>query len=290
MCRLTATFKSLRAAMADHSSPLPDSRPRPGAIRRWGPAAALVVLVAVAFGLDLHHHLSLAALAENRDVLKAYVATHLIEAILIYMALYVAATALSIPVGAVLSITGGFLFGWVISAPVTVVAAVAGAAIVFEIVRTSFGAALAERAGPLVQKLQRGFAENAFSLLLFLRLAPVFPFCAVNAVSGLCRVPLRTFVLATLIGIIPASIAFALIGSGLDRVIDLQLAVYRDCVAANGPAACRIAIEPSALITRELLFGFGGLGLVALLPLAARWWKGHFAKDKSPCQELDKRG
>ncbi len=238
---------------------------------------ALVVLIGLAFALDLHHKLSLAALAENRDWLKGFVAAHLVAAVLIYMALYVAATALSVPVGAVLSIAGGFLFGWMISAPATVVSAVAGSAIVFEIVRTSFGAALAERAGPLVQRLQRGFAENAFSLLLFLRLAPVFPFCAVNAVSGLCRVPLRTFMLATLIGIIPASIAFALIGSGLDRVIDLQMQLYRNCVAANGAGACRLAIEPSALITRELLLGFGALGLVALLPLVARWWKGRRA-------------
>lgn len=261
--------------MADPISSPSDSHSRPGALRRWGPALALVVLIGLAFSFDLHHALSLAALAENRDWLKGFVAAHLVQAVLIYMALYVTATALSVPVGAALSIAGGFLFGWMISAPVTVVAAVAGSAIVFEIVRTSFGAALAERAGPLVQKLQRGFAENAFSLLLFLRLAPVFPFCAVNAVSGLCRMPLRTFVLATAIGIIPASIAFALIGAGLDRVIDLQMEAYRACVASNGPSGCRFALEPSALITRELLWGFGGLGLVALLPLGARWWKGR---------------
>lgn len=259
--------------MANQISQRPETRSGPGLLRRWGPAAGLVVLIGLAFAFDLHHMLSLAALAEHRDALKGFVAAHLVAALLLYVALYVAATALSIPVGAALSIAGGFLFGWMISAPVTVVAAVIGSAIVFEIVRTSFGAALAERAGPLVQKLQRGFAENAFSLLLFLRLAPVFPFCAVNAVSGLCRMPLRTFMLATAIGIIPASIAFALIGSGLDRVIDMQMQVYRDCVAANGASGCRIAIEPSALITRELLIGFGALGLVSLLPLLARWWK-----------------
>ena len=85
-----------------------------------------------------------------------------------------------------------------------------------------------------MQRLSRGFAENAFSLLLFLRLTPVFPFWAVNAVAGLCRIPLRTFIAATALGIIPASFAFALVGSGLDRVIDAQLAAHRACVAAQG--------------------------------------------------------
>ena len=104
--------------------------------------------------------------------------------------LYVAVVALSIPAAAAMSLAGGFLFGWMASAPVTVLAATAGAAIVFEIVKTSFGAALAERSGPFLQRLSRGFAENAFSLLLFLRLTPVFPFWAVNAVAGLSRMPL----------------------------------------------------------------------------------------------------
>jgi uncharacterized membrane protein YdjX (TVP38/TMEM64 family) len=187
--------------------------------------------------------------------------------------LYVAVVALSLPVAGILSIAGGFLFGWAISAPVTVAAAVLGAAAVFQIVKTSFGAALAERAGPMVQRLSRGFAENAFSLLLFLRLTPVFPFWAVNAVAGLCRIPMRTFIAATALGIIPASFAFALVGSGLDQVIDAQLAAHQACVAAKGSGNCQFSVEASALLTPELGLGLTALGLVALIPLGIRLWK-----------------
>ena len=133
-----------------------------------------------------------------------------------------------------------------LSVPITIVSAVIGSVIVFQIVKTSFGAALAEKAGPLVQRLSRGFAENAFSLLLFLRLAPVFPFCAVNAVAGLCRVPLRSFIAATIIGIIPASIAFALIGSGLDGVIDVQMASYK--VVRRGAGCGELQFHAGALL------------------------------------------
>ena len=128
-----------------------------------------------------------------------------------------------------------------------------------------------------MQRLSRGFAENAFSLLLFLRLTPVFPFWAVNAVAGLCRIPLRTFVAATALGIIPASFAFALVGSGLDRVIDAQLAAYKDCVAAQGRPDCSFSIEASALLSPELGLGLTGLGIVALIPLGIRLWKGRVA-------------
>ncbi len=172
-----------------------------------------------------------------------------------------------------MSIAGGFLFGWMLSVPVTVLSAVCGSVIVFQIVRTSFGAALAERAGPLIKRLSQGFAENAFSLLLFLRLAPIFPFWAVNAVAGLCRVPLGVFVAATLIGIIPASIAFALLGSGLDGIIDQHMKAYADCVAAQGAGSCHLALEPKALLSRELVIAFVALAAVSLLPLAMKFLK-----------------
>lgn len=254
-----------------HHPPVPQA----ARLRRWLPVAGLLLLVVLDYLLGLHRYLSLATLAEHRDGLRYWVDGNLVLALACYMLVYVAVVALSIPGAAVMSLAGGFLFGWMISAPATILAAVTGAAIVFEIVKTSFGAALAERSGPFVQKLSRGFAENAFSLLLFLRLTPVFPFWAVNAVAGLSRMPLRTFVAATALGIIPASFAFALVGSGLDRVIDAQIAAQQACVAANGAANCSLALDASALLSSELAWGFTALGLVALLPLLLRWWKGR---------------
>ena len=132
---------------------------------------------------------------------------------------------------------------------------------------------MAERAGPLVKKLSDGFAADAFNYLLFLRLVPVFPFFMVNAVAGLCRVTLRTFILATAIGIIPGAIAFALLGSGLDGVIDAQAAAYQACLAEKGVENCSVNLEPGALVTNELLLAFAGLGVIALLPIVFKHWR-----------------
>lgn len=248
--------------------------PAPPVLRRWLPMLALLMLAAAGYALGLHRYLSLTALAEHRDQLHHWVADRPALALVVFMVIYVAVVALSLPGASIMSIAGGMLFGWGLSVPATVIAAVCGASIVFAIVKTSLGAALATRAGPFMQRLARGFAENGFSLLLFLRLAPVFPFWAVNAVAGLSRMPFRTFVSATALGIIPGSIAFALIGAGLDRTIDSELDAYHACVAASGAQSCGLSLDASALISPELLWGFTGLGLVALLPLLLRRWKG----------------
>ncbi len=254
------------------ASPLPG----PG-LRRWLPVAALLLLALAGYTLGLHRFLSLTALAEHRDALKHWVEGQTLLALGCYMLLYVAVVALSLPVAAALSIAGGLLFGWMLSVPATIVAAVAGSVIVFSAVKTSFGAVLAERAGPFMKRLSTGFAENGFSLLLFLRLTPVFPFWAVNAVAGLSRMPLGTFIAATAIGIVPGSVAFSLVGAGLDKTIDAQLAAYQACRAAGKGEACQLSLEPSALLSPELAWGFAGLGLIALLPLVLRRWRGRAA-------------
>jgi uncharacterized membrane protein YdjX (TVP38/TMEM64 family) len=68
--------------------------------------------------------------------------------------------------------------------------------------------------------MEAGFRENAFNYLLVLRLIPLFPFWLVNLVPAFLGVPLRTYVVATLLGIIPGSLVYASVGNGLGVVFD----------------------------------------------------------------------
>ncbi len=235
--------------------------------RRWAPLVVLVALGLVAYGFGLHRYLSISALVENLSSLKGFVADNIVLAILIYAAIYVIVVALSLPGAAPLSIVGGLLFGWMVSAPVTVFAATLGASIVFMVVKTSLGAIIAEKAGPFVTRLSGGFARDAFNYLLFLRLVPAFPFFVVNAVAGLCQVALKPFVLATFIGIIPGSIVFAYLGSGLDSVLTAQQEANAACIAEKGAENCRFVIDPIMIFTPQLLVGFAALGVFALIPV-----------------------
>ncbi len=129
---------------------------------------------------------------------------------LAFVALYAAVVALSLPGGAVLTMAGGFLFGWLLGGLASIVGATIGASIVFLIARSALGEFLAARAGPWLSRFRQGFQDDAFSYLLFLRLVPIFPFWLVNLAPALLGVGFVTYVATTFLGIIPGTFAYSL--------------------------------------------------------------------------------
>jgi len=242
-----------------------------GLVRRLLPLGAIAGLIGFVYLMGWHEYLTVTNLYESRTALKGYIASNFIAALAIYMVVYIAVVALSLPGGLLLTVTGGFLFGWMVGAPATIVAATIGATIIFLVAKTSLGDTLADRAGPWVAKLRGGFQENALSYLLFLRLVPAFPFFVVNIAPALLGVGLGTFFVGTLFGIIPGTTAFSFAGSGLDSVFEAQAPAYEACKAsAADPATCKLDVDLSSLVTRELIYAFIALGFVALIPPIAK--------------------
>ncbi len=229
----------------------------------------LAGLVALIFASGLNRYLSFDALAEHRGSLKTFVAAHQGMALLVYVAAYVTAVALSVPGALMLTVLGGLLFGPVIGTVAVVMSATLGACLVFVIARTALGDALARKAGGALSKVLEGFRQDAASYLLFLRLVPVFPFWLVNLAPALAGVPFITFVWTTLIGILPGTAAFVVAGAGADSVLAAHAERLAACRAAGG-ATCRGGFDPASLVTRELGLALALLGAVALIPVAWR--------------------
>lgn len=181
-------------------------------------ALVLVAGLAAFFALGGDQYLNLSTLKSNRDWLQGQVQQHYLGALLLAMLVYATAIALSIPGGALMSLAMGFLFGRWMGTAAIVIAATVGAMLVFLAARYLLAEALTRRIGPRAQKISEGFRENAFNYLLFLRLVPLFPFWLVNVVPALAAVNLRTYVLATAIGIVPGSFVFANLGLSLARI------------------------------------------------------------------------
>jgi len=239
---------------------------------RWLPLIAIGALIGLVFAMGWHTYL-IREIGLNIEAIKSYVETNRLISLLAFMVMYAIAVVVIPPLGSIMTIGGGLVFGALYSVPATVIGATIGATLLFIIVQTSLGQVLADKAGAWVDKLREGFRENALSYMLFLRLVPAFPFFIVNVVPGLIGVPLRTYVIGTFIGIIPGTTAYALLGEGAGSVFANANTEYKACVAANGADACNYSLSFADLVTTELLLAFAALGVVALIPVVVNWFK-----------------
>ena len=226
-------------------------------IKRFVPLAILLLAIAGVLASGLADYLSFEQLQKNRAQLLDFVDRHPLLAPLLFMAIYAAVIALSIPGGAVLTVAGGFLFGVGLATLYVVVAATVGASLVFLAARTALGDSLRAKAGPWMRRMEDGFRENALNYLLFLRLIPIFPFWLVNLVPAFLGVPFPTYVIATFLGIIPGTLVYASVGNGLGAVFD----------AGQSPDL-GIIFEPAIILP------IIGLAVLAVLPVAYRKIKG----------------
>jgi uncharacterized membrane protein YdjX (TVP38/TMEM64 family) len=224
---------------------------RRSALRRFAPLAGLALAAGVFFALGLHRSISLEALRQNHEALRAFVAAHAVASALIYVGLYTLATAASVPGGLVLTVTGGLLFGTVTGTLLTLVGATAGATAVFLAARSALGDVLRHRLGGALARMAEGFRQDAFSYLLVLRLIPLFPFFVVNLAPAFLGVKLSTYVLATALGIIPGTFVYASVGAGLGSVL-----------AQGGDVSLSGALTPQVIVA---LIGLAVLSLVPVL-------------------------
>ena len=189
-------------------------------LRRLWPVAALALGLAAFLGLGLDEHVTLAALQENRGALAAWVERMGVAGGIVFAACYALAVAFSIPGGLVLTIAGGFLFGPFAGTLYTVLGATTGATLLFLAARYALADALRGKVGGAIDKMEAGFNRHPMSYMLILRLVPVFPFWLVNLVPAFLGVPLRVYAAGTVLGIVPATFVYALLGDGAGAALD----------------------------------------------------------------------
>lgn len=222
--------------------------------KRLVPVGLLAAAIVAYFLFGLNRYLSLDHLRANAQELRQFTDDHRFVSIAAFVATYIVIVALSVPGAVLMTIAGGLLFGLWLGAALNILAATTGAIILFVIARFVFGDMLQARAGAFLARMEAGFARNAFTYLMFLRLVPLFPFWAVNLAAAAFRTPLQSFALATLIGIIPGTLAFTSIGDGLSLAAGASAHGSNDEI----PGPLMIALRV-------------GLALLALAPLLVTW-------------------
>jgi uncharacterized membrane protein YdjX (TVP38/TMEM64 family) len=191
-------------------------------------------------------YLTFDAVKEHRSALKDFVSNHYGPSVIIFIALFLS-TAFFLPGAIVLMILGGFLFGVVWGVVYVNVAATTGAALAFLSSRYLIGKWIQERFGLQLRRFNGEIESHGQNYLLFLRIVPLFPFFAVNYLSGITTIPLKKFVWTTALGLLPASLLYTYTGRKLDEIDRLQ-----------------------DLFSPEIVATFAALGLFALLPVFVR--------------------
>jgi uncharacterized membrane protein YdjX (TVP38/TMEM64 family) len=211
---------------------------------KWIILSTFLLGIAAFFYFDLGRYVTLASLKENKDALQSYTEAHYGYTVILYILTYCIQTAFFLPGSAILTMAGGFLFGSLLGTLYVNIAATSGATLAFLAARYLFRDTVERKFGKKLESIQMGFAKNAFSYLLTLRLIPLFPFFLVNLASGLTRMRLSTYILATAIGIIPGSFVYSNAGKQLGAINSLE------------DVASPIVLEAFAL-----------LGILALVPV-----------------------
>ncbi|HEY5974103.1 MAG TPA: TVP38/TMEM64 family protein [Geobacteraceae bacterium] len=181
----------------------------------------ILALVAMFFASGWGSYLNLASLKANRAALDSFYREHRLAMVAGFMAVYIIQTALSLPGAAILSLAAGAIFGALMGTLYANIAATIGATLAFLVARYLLRDAVLGRFGPKLEGMNRELEARGLNYLLFLRLVPVFPFFLINLGAGLTRLPFKTFVIGTMVGIIPGGFVYCNAGASLATITTL---------------------------------------------------------------------
>lgn len=177
--------------------------------------AIVAALLAAFFALGGPALLSFEALQGQAEALRNQQQAQPVTTAMVFFAVYILVTALSLPGAAVLTLAGGALFGFFGGLVLVSFASSLGAVLACALARSLFRPLVAERFQNQLAVINEGLARDGVFYLLSLRLVPVVPFFIVNLVFGLTRLPLRQFYWVSQLGMLPGTVVYVLAGTEL---------------------------------------------------------------------------
>lgn len=178
----------------------------------------LILGVILFFLLDLHRHLTFEALKSQQAVIANVYAENTTQTILIFAAIYIVITALSLPGAVVMTLAGGAVFGLWAGTIIVSFASTIGATLAFLASRFLLRDYIQNRFSDRLKKINEGIETDGPFYLFTLRLVPVFPFFVINLVMGLTPIKTGIFYIVSQVGMLPGTLAYINAGTQLSRV------------------------------------------------------------------------
>jgi len=181
-------------------------------------AALVVVAIAVFFAAGGHHYFTFEALKQQQAAIDGWYRAHPLQTVLLYFAVYVAVTGLSLPGATLLTLAGGAVFGLFWGTVVVSFASSLGATLAFLASRFVLRDWVRGRFGERLKAIDEGLAKEGALYLFTLRLLPVVPFFLINLSLGLSAMRVWTFYWVSQIGMLAGTLVYVNAGTQLARL------------------------------------------------------------------------
>lgn len=176
--------------------------------------ALLGALLAIYYS-GIADHVTLETVQTKSIALKHAVDEQYIQALAVYMLVFIVCIAATLPVVGPLTMLGGYLFGLIPGFIAALLAATFGSTLSFLIIRYALGSIIRNRYKLRLERFNEKVKIYGHSYLLTLQLLSVIPYVVINALAALTDVPLLTSFWTTFVGSMPLVFMYALAGRQL---------------------------------------------------------------------------
>ncbi len=223
-----------------------------------------ILLVYVFHRYNIMRFLSLDGFNHYRNNILEYEESHVTKFIVVYVLSYILLIAVCIPGTIVFDLIAGFIFGPVVGILLVIFSYTTGSTLGFLIIKYFFREPLIKKFGHLERVVGTKDCSNKTVALnlIGLRFVPIVPFWLLNVLSAIFGVPLTTFFISTLIGIIPTSVIYVIIGYQV-----------KSDMASGGQLSIKTLTNPHLWIPLILL------GMIILLPNLVRYVRKKLRKN-----------
>ncbi|MDC3408367.1 FAD-dependent oxidoreductase [Burkholderiales bacterium] len=206
--------------------------------------------------LDTLAQLNLQSLKDNYASLKIYFHNRPFQSSLVYVAIYILVTALSLPGAVILTLAGGAIFGLWWGIILVSFSSTLGATAAFLLTRFFFRNYIRSRFGDKLTTINEGIKKDGAFYLFTLRLIPVFPFFVINVLMALTALKTWTFYWVSQLGMLLGTVIYVNAGTQLATLnstgdilsIDLIISL---CVVGLLPITAKLFI---GLIRRKRIY------------------------------------
>ena len=179
---------------------------------------AIVTAIIAFFVFDLGRYLDLAFFREQQAAIESYRLNRPVVTAVVFFAIYVAVTGLSLPGAAVMTLAGGAIFGLLWGTIIISFASTIGATLAFLASRLLFHDSVQRRFGDRLRTVNNGIAKEGAFYLFALRLVPIFPFFAINLLMGLTSIRTWTFYWVSQVGMLAGTLVYVNAGTQLSKI------------------------------------------------------------------------